>query len=68
MKNIRGRQMNPLFSETSIISSALAEDLLAVISKTQLAMRTPCFVRLDLAPTTNFLKRALFISKEEMTI
>ena len=68
MKSIRGWQMNPLFSETSIISSALAEDLLAVISKTQLAMRALWFVRLDFAPTTNFLTRALFISKEETTI
>jgi hypothetical protein len=68
MKNTREWEMNLLDLETSIISSALVEGLCAVISKTQLAMRVPYFLRLDFVPKTNSQTRALFISKEETII
>jgi hypothetical protein len=62
MKSILEWQMNLLASETSIISSAPAEDLSVGISKTQPARIFQCPLRLDLAALkNNSLMRALLI-------
>ena len=61
MKNTREWEMNLLDLETSIINSALVEGLCVVISKTQLAMRVPYFLRLDFVPKTNLAYQILAI-------